>query len=128
MHYVVGYSLAHGLPKLHAFEAAARDDARVKALAQLVAVTIDPEFPDARENYPTRLKVTLKDGRTFEEVRYQASGAQRFPMSQDQIEEKFLDCATHAVSRSDANVILAVLRGLGEQPSLHELWPLLRRA
>src|SRR3954466_4864753 len=66
LHYVVGYSLAHGVPKLASFEAAARNDARVKALTQMVTVAIDPEFADARENYPTRLKVTLKDGRIFE--------------------------------------------------------------
>lgn len=128
LHYVVGYSLARGVPKLDAFEAAARNDALVKALAQTVAVAIDPEFADAREHYPTRLKVTLKDGRTFEEVRYQASGTQRFPMSQAQIEEKFLDCAAHAVSKSVANEILTVLKRVGERPSLSELWPLLRRA
>ena len=116
------------MPKLDAFEAAARNDARVKALAQMVDAAIDPEFADARENYPTRLKVTLKDGRTFEEVRYQASGAQQFPMSQAQIEEKFLDCAAHAVSKSTANAILAVLKRIGERSSLRELWPLLRRA
>jgi 2-methylcitrate dehydratase PrpD len=128
LHYVVGYSLAHGVPKLDAFEAAARNDARVKALAQMVTAAIDPEFTDARENYPTRLKVMLKDGRTFEEMRYQASGARQFPMSQAQIEEKFLDCAAHAVSKNTANAILAVLKRVGERPSLRELWPLLRRA
>src|SRR3954454_1192761 len=128
LHYVLGYSLAHGAPKLESFETAARNDPRVKALSQMVAVATDPEFADAREHYPTRLKVTLEDGRTFEEVRYQASGTQQFPMSQAQIEEKFLDCAAHAVSKSTAGAILAVLKRLGEPPSLQELWPLLRRA
>lgn len=127
LNYVVGYAFAHGVPKLDAFEAAARNDARVKALAQTVTAAIDPEFADARENYPTRLRVTLKDGRTFEEVRYQASGARQFPMSQAQIDEKFLDCAAHAVPNDTANAILAVLKRLGEGPSLGELWPLLRR-
>jgi len=67
----------------------------------------------------------LKDGHPFEEVRYQASGAHQFPMSQAQIEEKFLDCAAHTLSKSTANAILAVLKRIGEGPSLRELWPLL---
>jgi len=45
-----------------------------------------------------------------------------------QIEEKFLDCAARALSKSTANAILAVLKRIGEGPSLRELWPLLRRA
>ena len=50
LHYTVGYSLGHGVPKLDSFEAAARNDARMKVLSQMLAVAIDPEFADAREN------------------------------------------------------------------------------
>lgn len=127
LQYVVGYSLANGVPKLASFEQDAIRNERVKALARMVSVTIDPEFADARENYPTRLKVTLTGGRTVEETRYHPSGAPQFPMSRAQIEEKFLDCATHAVEKPVAEKILATLGRLGDQPSFNELWPLLRR-
>ena len=64
LQYVVAYSLANGVPTLSAFGEEAINDERVKALARLVSVSIDPEFADAREDYPTRLTVTLKDGRS----------------------------------------------------------------
>jgi 2-methylcitrate dehydratase PrpD len=127
LQYVVGYSLARGVPKLASFDPPAINDPQVKALAQMVAVAIDPEFADAQQHYPTRVRVTLKDGRTVEETRYQPSGAPNYPMSQAQLEEKFMDCATHAVDKAAAEKILVALRTLGDQPSFDALWPLLRR-
>lgn len=128
LQYVVGYSLAHGVPKLAAFDPPAIADPAVKAMAQKVTASIDPEFADARQNYPTRLRVTLKDGRVVEELRRAASGTAAFPLTQAQIEEKFLDCAMHAVDKATADKILASLRTLGDTPSLDGLWPLLRKA
>ena len=91
-------------------------------------VAIDPAFADAHEDYPTRLTVTLKDGRTLEELVTYASGTARYPMSPAQIEDKFLDCAAQALAPDAAKQILATLRTLGEQASFAEFWPLLRRA
>ncbi|MEW6451107.1 MAG: MmgE/PrpD family protein [Pseudomonadota bacterium] len=128
LQYVIGYSLVNGVPKLAAFDPPAINDPAVKAMAQKVTASIDPEFADARQNYPTRLRVTLKDGRVIEELRRAASGTAEFPLTQVQIEEKFMDCATHAVDKATADKILATLRTLGDQPSLDGLWPLLRKA
>ena len=128
LQYVVAYSLANGVPGLSAFGEEAIRNARVKALAGMVAIAIDPEFADAAGgDYPTRLTVTLKDGRTLEEVRHHASGSAQYPMSRAQIEAKFLDCAKEAVSADAANRILATLGTLGEQPRFDEFWPLVRR-
>jgi 2-methylcitrate dehydratase PrpD len=126
LQYVVAYSFVHGAPGLAAFGEAAIGDAQVKDLAGRVAVAIDPQFADARGDYPTRLAVTLKDGRTLEELRVYASGTKENPMSPAQMAEKFFDCAKEAVSADAAKQIFATLSTLGEQPSLANLWPLLR--
>jgi 2-methylcitrate dehydratase PrpD len=129
LQYVVAYALAHGVPKLAAFSEAAIRDPRVKELAGMVAIAIDPEFADhAAGDYPTRLTLTLKDGSSHEQLVVYASGTQQNPMSAAQMEEKFLDCAAQAVSGEAARKILAMLKTLGEQPSFAELWPLLRPA
>ena len=128
LQYVVGYSLARGVPKLDAFDPPAINDPRVKALAQMVSVSIDGEFAEARTHYPTRLKVALKDGRTYEEARRAPSGSPQYPLTQAQIEEKFMDCATHAIDKAAADRILAALKTLGDQQSFDDFWPLLRRA
>ena len=127
LQYVVGYSLANGVPTLKAFDEAAIKDERVKALARMVTVAIDPEFADAVENYPTRLTVSLKDGSSVEQAWYYASGTRQHPMSPTQIEEKFLDCAAQAVPAAAAKTILATLGTLDQQSSFADFWPLLRR-
>ena len=129
LQYVVAASLVNGVPKLATFEPEAIKDERVRALAKLVSVSIDPEFADAIEDYPTRVAVTLKDGRTVERMVVYASGSAKNPMSPAQMREKFFDCAAHAgVERPAAEKIAATLDRLGEQGSLNALWPLLRRA
>ena len=129
LQYVVAASLVNGVPKLATFEPEAIKDERVRALAKLVSVSIDPEFADAIEDYPTRIAVTLKDGRTVERMVVYASGSAKNPMSPAQMREKFFDCAAHAgVERPAAEKIAATLDRLGEQGSLNALWPLLRRA
>jgi 2-methylcitrate dehydratase PrpD len=129
LQYVVAASLAHGVPKLATFEPAAIADPRVKELAGMVKVSIDPEFADVHGgDYPTRLTVTSKDGRSVERLVTDASGTAKNPMSAAQMREKFFDCAAHAgVERGNAEKIAGMLDRLGEQGSLAELWPLLRR-
>jgi 2-methylcitrate dehydratase PrpD len=127
LQYVVAYSLANGVPKLAAFGEDAIKNERVKALARMVSVAIDPEFADAHEDYPTRLTVTLADGRTVEQLFVYASGTAKYPMSQAQIEEKFFDCAAQAVAGDAAKKILATLSTLGEGSSFDDFWPLVRK-
>lgn len=128
LQYVIAFALANGSPKLDSFESAARDDSRVKGLAQLVCVSLDPEFANARTHYPTRLKVTLSDGRMVEEVRYQPSGSAKFPLSLAQIEAKFINCATQTIDNEAAEKLLALLHELDEQSDLEPLWPLLQNS
>ena len=64
--YVVAYSLVHGAPRIPAFTEQALKDERVKALAQFVTASGDPELSDAFGESPAKLKITLKDGQTFE--------------------------------------------------------------
>jgi 2-methylcitrate dehydratase PrpD len=129
LQYVIGYSLVHGAPHLASFEPDAIKNEQTKAMAQKVAVALDPEFDNAHEDYPTRVAVTLKDGRTIEKLVVYASGTPKNPMSAAQLRDKFFDCAEHAkVARGSAEKIAAILDKLGDQDSLGELWPLLRKA
>jgi 2-methylcitrate dehydratase PrpD len=126
--YLVATTILHGAPNLTSFTESAVADERVKALARKVTPYVDPEFADQFEESPSRLVVAFADGSSLEEVRLLPSGTKQFPMSEAQIRDKFFDCAALAVDPNAAEKILATLSGLGDQSSLRDLWPLLRRA
>jgi hypothetical protein len=64
----------------------------------------------------------------MEHMRYYSFGTPEYPMSQTQMQEKFSDCASQAVSDNMAGKIFAILGKLNEQPSFKEFWPLVRRS
>jgi 2-methylcitrate dehydratase PrpD len=126
--YVLAYSLVHGAPKIKAFTEEALKDARVRALAGMVTAEADPKLSDAFGENPTRVRVTLKDGSTFEQQRDYATGSKQVPMTAAQVEEKFMDCATQTVSADNAKKLFAIVRTIHEQPNFGEFWSLMRKA
>jgi 2-methylcitrate dehydratase PrpD len=128
MPYLAAWTALHGPPLIHAFTEEAIHDAAVKALAAKVSVAVDPEFADIMIESPSRLTVSLADGRTIEKVRYYASGTPQAPFTQEQTEEKFFSCAERAVDRAVAEKIFAFLNRMDQENSFAELWGLVRRA
>jgi 2-methylcitrate dehydratase PrpD len=128
MPYVAAYTLVHGAPFLAAFTDESIRDEKVRAAARLVSVAVDPEFADIFEDSPSRITVSFRDGSKVEKLRYYASGTPQFPLTPAQIEQKFMDCAAHAVTRETATKIFATMQTLGQAPSFDAFWPLVRRA
>jgi 2-methylcitrate dehydratase PrpD len=124
--YMVAYSLVHGAPMIGAFtEEAIRDD-KVKAVAKTVSATVDPALGPGTRESPAILKVTLSDGQTFEQrVDFQTGSIQN-PMTQAQVEAKFMDCAAQSIKPDVARQILAALNALPARPSFADVWPLVR--
>src|SRR5207302_3173368 len=115
-------------PRIPAFTEEALGDAQVKAVAAKVSASADPNLRDGLGDSPARLKITLKDGQVFEQQRDYATGSPQVPMTQAQVEDKFLDCAAQALSADAAKKILAALNALPDRPSFTDVWPLLRPA
>jgi 2-methylcitrate dehydratase PrpD len=124
--YMVAYALVHGAPKIAAFTEEAIRDERVKAVAKTVSATVDPALGPGTRESPAILKVTLSDGQTFEQRVDHQTGSIKNPMTQAQVEDKFLDCAALSVNADVAKKILAVLNGLPERASFDDFWPLIR--
>jgi 2-methylcitrate dehydratase PrpD len=128
MPYVAAYTALYGPPMLKAFTEDAIHDEATKVLARKVSVAIDPEFADVLEESPSRVTVTLADGRTVQKMRYYASGTPQMPLTKEQVEEKFFSCAERAVDRAAATKIFAFLNRFDEERSFADLWGLVRRA
>jgi len=125
--YVLAYSLVYGAPKIKAFTDEALKDGRVRALAGFVTAGADPKLSDSFGENPTRVRITLKDGQTFEHQRDYATGSKQVPMSAAQAEEKFMDCATQTISADAARQLFATVNTIHEQPSFGEFWSLIRK-
>ena len=50
------------------------------------------------------------------------------PMTQAQLEEKFMDCATQTVSADAAKKLFAFVNTIDKQPSFGDFYSLLRKA
>jgi 2-methylcitrate dehydratase PrpD len=128
MPYVAAWTALYGPPMLQAFTEEAIHDEAVKALARKVSVAVDPELADIMDESPSRVTVTLADGRAVEKLRYYASGTVQAPFTKEQIEEKFFSCAERAVDNAAAAKIFAFLNRIDQERSFAELWGLVKRA
>ena len=128
MPYVAAYTALYGAPMLKAFTEEAIHDEAVKALARKVSIAIDPEFADILDDSPSRVTVTLADGRIVQKMRYYASGTPQAPLTKEQVEEKFFSCAERAVDKASATKIFAFLNRIEQESSFAELWGLVKRA
>ena len=100
----------------------------MKALAEAVTASVDPALGPGTNDSPALLKITLADGQVIEQRRDAATGSSEVPMTQAQVEAKFLDCAAQSVSADTGKKILATLNAFPSGSSLNDFWPLLRRA
>jgi len=73
---------------LEAFTEKTVRDPRILALASKVRYVVDPDNPYPK-SYTGHVKMTLKDGRTFEERQPHIRGGVREPLAREEIERKF---------------------------------------
>src|SRR4029077_11672773 len=64
MPYVASYTVLYGAPMLKAFTEEAIHDEKIKAMARKVSIAVDPEFAELLDDSPSRVTVTLNNGRT----------------------------------------------------------------
>ena len=128
--YLIPYALIHGAPGIDAFSDAAIDDDEVRSMSDCVSAAVDDEFANVSVSglSPSRITIVFKNGDRLEHVVRIANGSKDTPMSEDAIMQKFISCATRAVSTTKASYLYDYLRNLRSQSDLHDLWPLLTSA
>ncbi len=103
VHYCVARALIDGAVRLQHFEGGAENDAAARALMAKTTTGIHPDMADpAHDGYGAEVTVTLKDGTRLQ---YLADGdvlrGPAYPMTGDELYEKFQDCALRAVAPAD---------------------------
>jgi 2-methylcitrate dehydratase PrpD len=87
-------------------------DPRILALTSKVRYVVNPENPYPKA-YTGHVRMTLKDGRVFEERQPHIRGGVHEPLSREEIEQKFRGNAQHGGwSESHAGRFLAFARGV----------------
>ena len=108
--YVVATALTHGSVRLAAFEPPRLNDPTTRALMRRVDATIDPDldatFPGQRA---ARVTITARDGRS--ETYYQPTriGDPEAPLTDTQLEDKYLELAAPVIGDAAARTLLARL-------------------
>jgi 2-methylcitrate dehydratase PrpD len=125
--YVIATSFVNGSPRLGTFTDKAVADPRVKAFAAKISAAPDPEFATSMDPNPARIVAVLNDGKRVESLIKYPIGSTQVPMSKEQIEAKFLDCAVPTLDLATARRMFAQWQSLHTQTTFATLWPLLHR-
>ncbi len=117
--YVVATALTHGSVRFAAFEPARMNDPATRELMAKIEVTIDPEldaaFPQQRA---ARVAITARDGRQEEFLQPTRIGDPEAPLSDAQLDEKYLELAVPVIGESKAKALLQKLWTLEAEKSL----------
>ena len=118
--YIVATALARGSFGLQHLEESALADPAVLALANRVEYAVDPDSPFPR-SYSGEVIVTTVDGRELRHREEVNRGAAERPISNGDVESKFMDNATLAVSRTRAAEIRDLVLAMDRMADIAEL-------
>jgi 2-methylcitrate dehydratase PrpD len=117
--YVVATALAHGSVRLAAFQSSRLNDPDTRNLMQKISVGIDPEldatFPRQRA---ARVAIEARGGRREEFLQPTRKGDPDMPLSDREVEEKYLELAAPVIGADKAKDLLQRLWRLEALPQL----------
>jgi 2-methylcitrate dehydratase PrpD len=117
--YLVATALTHGSVRLDAFGPARLDDAATRSLMRRVELTLDPgidaAFPAQRA---ARVAIEARDGRRGEHLQPTRKGDPDAPLTDAELEHKYLELASPVLGEEGARKLLARLWKLEHEPQL----------
>jgi len=117
--YLVATALTHGSVRLAAFEPPRLEDAGTRALMRRVEVELDPAidaaFPAQRA---ARVAIESRDGRRGEHLQPTRKGDPDMPLSDAELESKYLELASPVLGNERARSLLARLWKLERESRL----------
>src|SRR5262249_17347539 len=117
--YVVAHALVYGPVRLDAYGADKLSNPSIRELMKKTELTADPElskaFPRQRA---ARAEIELADGRRAANCQETGKGDPEMPLTDDDINDKFLELAMPVVGEPAARALLAVLWRLEKLPDV----------
>jgi 2-methylcitrate dehydratase PrpD len=113
LQYVVAHALVHGSVRLNAFLPERLQDADVRALMRRIECVADPELS---KGYPgqraAQVEIETVDGRRFAHFQPTRKGDPEMPLTDAELDDKFLELAMPVIGETAARGLLAQLRTL----------------
>ncbi|HET7764131.1 MAG TPA: MmgE/PrpD family protein [Burkholderiales bacterium] len=117
--YLVATALTHGSVRLAAFEPARLENAETRSLMRRVELALDPAvdaaFPARRS---ARVAIEARDGRRAEHFQATRKGDPDLPLSDAELEAKYLELAGPVIGEEKARALLARLWTLEREARL----------
>jgi 2-methylcitrate dehydratase PrpD len=117
--YVVAHALIHGSVRLDAFGPDRLNDPQLRALMGKVELTADPElsrsFPRQRG---ARVEIETTDGRKLSHFQETRKGDPEMPLTDAELNDKFLELAAPVVGEGAARSLLDRLWALEKEPNV----------
>ena len=125
--YIVAVTLIDGRIDQHSFSQEKLSNPHIKALLSKTTLREDPELTKGYpEGIPNRVTVSASDGRTLvREVSF-PSGHFQNPMTDAEVEAKFLANVESSWTQEQGRHVIDLVRHLEEQPDLEELMEAMR--
>jgi len=105
--YVVAHSLIHGSVRLNAFGPDRLNDPQLRALMAKVELSADPEFSRAfPRQRAARVEIETTDGRKFSHVQETRKGDPELPLTDAELNDKYLELAAPVLGDAGARALL----------------------
>ena len=120
LQYVTAHALVHGSVRLSAFAPERLKDPDVRAVLAKIEVVADPELSKGYPNQrAAHVEVELNDGRVLKYFQPTRKGDPEMPLSDDELNEKFLELALPVIGETTARQLLAALWSLEKSPGVY---------
>ena len=116
LQYSLAEALYHGALGKAAYSAESRGNPEILALARRVQYHIDPDYPGPGR-FKGAAKITLKDGRAFEEIEEYNRGSAENPMTYQELRSKFDDNSSGYLSTQQRDRLAAKIEQLDLLPA-----------
>ena len=127
MGYILARAVIDGRVTLDTFTEKGIRDTSVIRLAEKVHMEVDPELEeDAEGSRPSKVTIRLRDGRTISaRVDYAKGTAKKWPLTPEELRDKFINCAGRALPEKAALDAAALIEKLETLDSVAPLCRLL---
>ena len=119
LQYTVAHALVHGSVRLSAFAPERLNDPNVRAVLARIEVKADPELS---KQYPVQraahVEIELADGRVLQHFQPTRKGDPEMPLTDDELNDKFLELAVPVLGEPAARGLLAELWSLDRMKAL----------